>query len=223
MGNDQRDVLRPQGALCDAGAFEYLEPVVPPPPPPPTPTPTPVPTPTPTPAPVFHQTVVVGELSGTILVRKPGSSKYEAIDASEGIPLGSTIDARKGVVVLTSVPKAGGKPEVAKFFDGVFKVTQTGDITTVTLNEPLASCGTGARAAAKKPKTRKLWGDGKGKFRTRGQYSAATIRGTKWLVEDGCRYTRTRVTQGVVSVHDEVKKKTIVVRKGKTYTARPRR
>ena len=166
---------------------------------------------------------MVAELSGTILVRKPGSSKYEALDAAEGIPLGSTVDARKGVVVLTSVPKAGGKPEVAKFFDGIFKVTQTGDTTTVTLNEPLAPCGKKARAAAKKPKTRKLWGDGKGKFRTRGQYSAATVRGTKWLVQDGCRYTRTRVTQGTVTVRDEVLKKSIVLRKGKTYTAKPRR
>jgi hypothetical protein len=167
-------------------------------------------------------TVVVAEASGTILVKKKGSSTFEPLNTAEGIPLGSTIDARKGVVVLTSVPKAGGKPEVAKFFDGIFKVTQAGDITILTLSEPLAPCGKGARAAAKKPKTRKLWGEGKGKFRTKGQYSAATIRGTKWLVEDGCRFTRTRVTQGTVTVRDEVKKKSIVLRKGKSYTARPR-
>jgi hypothetical protein len=291
-GSDQRDLVRPQGTACDAGAYELdqapdttlaggpsgftfastepgttfqcglvsgsgpvaftpctsphsvgtlpagtytffvraidaagnpdLSPasqtftVAAPPPPPPTPTPTPAP------APVFHVTVVVAEASGTILVKKKGSSKFEPLNAAEGIPLGSTIDARKGVVVLTSVPKAGGKPEVAKFFDGIFKVTQAGDITTLTLTEPLAPCGKGARAAAKKPKTRKLWGEGKGKFRTKGQYSAATIRGTKWLVEDGCRFTRTRVTQGTVTVRDEVKKKSIVLRKGKSYTARPR-
>ena len=27
----------------------------------------------------------------------------------------------------------------------------------------------------------KLWGNGKGKFRTSGKYSAATVRGTIWL------------------------------------------
>ena len=70
---------------------------------------------------------------------------------------------------------------------------------------------------------RRLWGDGKGKFRTKGRYSAATVRGTKWLVQDGCRYTRTRVTQGVIAVRDNVRKRTIIVRKGKSYTARPRR
>ena len=80
-----------------------------------------------------------------------------------------------------------------------------------------------ARAAAAKPKTRKLWGDGKGKFRTKGQYSAATIRGTKWLVQDACTTTLTRVAQGVVSVNDFVKRKTVLVKKGKTYTARPKK
>jgi hypothetical protein len=167
--------------------------------------------------------VVVGKLSGTILVRRPGSSTFELLDSARDIPLKSIVDARKGVVVLTSVPNAGGKPETAKFYDGMLKVTQTAGVTILTLSEPLAPCGKSARAAAKKPKTRKLWGDGKGKFRTRGQYSAATIRGTKWLVQDGCRYTLTRFAQGVVTVRDEVKKKSIILRKGKRYTARPRR
>jgi CSLREA domain-containing protein len=225
---DQLGTARPVGVACDSGAFEYVPPApaepTPQPTVSPTPTPTATPTATPVPVPVFHKTVVVGKVSGTILVRKPGSSKFELLDTARDIPLKSTVDARKGVVVLTSVPKAGGTPETAKFYDGMFTVTQTGDITTLTLSEPLAPCSSRkARAAAAKPKTRKLWGDGKGKFRTRGQYSAATVRGTKWLVQDGCRYTLTRVAQGVVTVRDEVKKKSIIVRKGKRYTARPRR
>jgi hypothetical protein len=77
-----------------------------------------------------------------------------------------------------------------------------------------------ASAAAKKPKSRKLWGDGKGKFRTKGSYSAATVRGTKWLVQDTCTSTTTRVTQGVVSVEDFVTHKKKTVRKGKRYIAR---
>ena len=125
---------------------------------------------------------------------------------------------------LTSVPRAGAPNETAKFYDGIFKVSQAGGITTLTLSETLACSKKGkANAAAKKPKTRKLWGDGKGKFRTRGQYSAATIRGTKWLVTDTCTSTITKVSQGVVSVRDEVKNKTVLLRKGKTYTARPKR
>jgi hypothetical protein len=114
---------------------------------------------------------------------------------------------------------------VAKFYDGIFKLSQSSGITTLTLTEKLTGCPKAkkrASAAAKKPKTRKLWGDGKGKFRTRGQYSAATVRGTKWLVQDTCTTTLTRVAQGVVAVEDFAKKKTVLVKQPKRYTARPK-
>ena len=81
----------------------------------------------------------------------------------------------------------------------------------------------GVAIAQKKPKSRKLWGNGKGKFRTRGQYSAATVRGTTWLVQDTCTTTLTRVTQGVVAVNDFAKRKTVLVKKGKRYTARAKK
>ncbi len=105
----------------------------------------------------------------------------------------------------------------------MFVVRQVGAITGLALNEPL-DCSRKARASQKKkPKSRKLWGDGKGKFRTNGSYAAATVRGTKWLVQDTCTTTLVRVTQGSVSVRDTVKRKTIVVRAGKRYTARAAR
>ena len=49
---------------------------------------------------------------------------------------------------------------------------------------------------------RKLWGKGKGSFRTEGRRSSATVRGTWWLVEDRCDGTFTRVRQGTVDVRD---------------------
>ena len=163
--------------------------------------------------PVAGQSVGAKVLSGTVLVRA----------GSQFVPLvpsllrnGAEIDARKGVVEITRAD--GG---VAKFYDGIFKLSQSGGITTLTLSEALA-CPRAARTAQKKPKTRKLWGDGKGKFRTKGSYAAATVRGTKWLVSDTCTSTTTRVTQGSVSVRDQVAKKTVVVRAGKRYVARAR-
>jgi hypothetical protein len=184
-----------------------------------TPTPTPTATPTPTPTPQPGKTVVVQPVSGKVLVKKPGSNQFTEVDASQGIPLGSTVDTKAGVVELTA--NAGQK---AKFYDGIFKITQSGGTTDLTLNEPLAACGKKASAAAKKkPKTRKLWGDGSGSFRTRGQYSAATVRGTKWLVEDSCKGTLTKVAKGVVSVRDNVKRTTVLVKAGKQYLAKPRR
>ena len=81
----------------------------------------------------------------------------------------------------------------------------------------------GKASAAAKKKKRRLWGDGKGKFRTQGSYSSATVRGTKWLVEDSCTTTLTRVVRGSVSVRDFVKKKNVIVRAGKKYVARAKR
>ena len=69
----------------------------------------------------------------------------------------------------------------------MFVVRQVGAITELTLNEPL-DCSRKARASQKKkPKSRKLWGDGKGKFRTKGSYAAATVRIEVALAECGAR------------------------------------
>jgi hypothetical protein len=197
-----------------------------PPAPVPTAQPTPTPTPTPQPTPAFKEDVVVAPVSGTIKVCPKGpAGACTTLPAGSAIPMGATVDARKGVVELTSLSAPGAAPQTARFSRGMFKVSQSGSITNLTLNEPLdCRAKKKARSAQKrKPKQRRLWGDGKGKFRTKGSYSAATVRGTKWLVQDTCTTTLTRVTQGVVSVRDSVKRKTVTVRAGKRYTARARR
>ena len=212
-GTDQRDLARPQGAACDAGAYELAQ--------------TPPPSgsqPPPDPQPEFKQTVVVDALSGTVKVRVKGSSRFVALEDVRDIPMGSEIDARKGVVELVSVASDGGAEQTARFSEGVFKVSQSGAVTVLTLTEKL-SCGTAGKAsiAAKKAKKRRLWGDGSGKFRTKGKHSAATVVGTKWLVEDRCDSTLTRVVRGTVKVRDFAKKKTVTVKAGGRYTARRKR
>ena len=160
-------------------------------------------------------------------MRAPGSSVFVALDATKGLPVGTEIDARNGKIRLTSEPGQGKPVQKAEFYGGIFTVTQGSDgFVELRLTEALAACPKKkkkASAAAAKPKSRKLWGDGKGKFRTRGQYSAATIRGTRWLVEDSCEGTLTRVTNGVVSVRDTGTRKTVLVRAGKSYLAKPKR
>jgi hypothetical protein len=173
---------------------------------------------------VFNKTVVVRVVSGKVRIRVPGSNQFVDLTGTEGIPLGSTVDTLSGVVELTSVPKAGGSPQSARFYEGVFKVTQTGSTTNLALTEALASCRSrGASAAASTNKKRHLWGDGKGQFRTAGKYSSATVRGTKWLVQDSCAGTLTRVVRGSVKVRDNVKRKTVTVAAGKSYLAKPGR
>jgi hypothetical protein len=67
---------------------------------------------------------------------------------------------------------------------------------------------------------RRLRGRGRGRYRTRGRYSAATVRGTDYTVEDRCDGTLTKVRRGVVSVRDFRRRRTVIVRAGRSYLAR---
>jgi hypothetical protein len=74
-------------------------------------------------------------------------------------------------------------------------------------------------AKSKKP-VRRLFGSAKGRFTTKGRYSSATVRGTKWLVQDQCNGTLTKVLRGVVQVQDFRAHKTVSVRAGHSYLAK---
>jgi hypothetical protein len=77
------------------------------------------------------------------------------------------------------------------------------------------------RAGASRVKrVRRLWGrDRGGRFRTHGRHSHATVRGTRWLTEDRCAGTFTRVTNGAVVVRDLRRRRSVVVRAGHSYLA----
>jgi hypothetical protein len=67
---------------------------------------------------------------------------------------------------------------------------------------------------------RRVWGRGRGRYRTRGRYSSGVVRGTTWLTEDRCDGTLTRVVTGTVVVRDFGLRRTVVVRAGEQYLAR---
>jgi hypothetical protein len=164
---------------------------------------------------------------GKVRIKLPGRRRFRRLKEGEQLPVGTVVDTLKGRVKLFAAANKNGGTSESLFYDGVFRVGQTKGkrpITTLTLVEKLTGCkGKGkASAAAKKKKKRRLWGNGKGRFRTKGKNSAATVLGTKWLVEDRCDSTLTRVARGRVKVRDFVKKKTVIVRKGKRYIARAR-
>ena len=69
---------------------------------------------------------------------------------------------------------------------------------------------------------RRLWGSGKGHFRSNGKYAAATVTGTIWLTEDTCTNTLVRVRSGVVDVYDAVLREHVTVQTGQSYRARAR-
>jgi hypothetical protein len=185
--------------------------------------------------PVADKTVVVSLVSGTVLITLPDGTTKELKDGEE-IPVGSIVDASNGVVRLTAARDANGVVQTAVFWNAVFKVTQQADgaaggrataaaakhklLTELTLKQQPTGCNGKAHAAGNRGGG--LWGDGKGRFRVRGKSSSATVRGTKWYVENRCDGTYTRVVHGVVAVRDFVKKKTIILRAGGTYTAKKR-
>jgi len=94
------------------------------------------------------------------------------------LPLGSTIDTRKGRGAL-SVALASGVSETGQFYGGEFVLTQTANGTLVlTLTGgsfagcPKPSSGQDARlakAARRKPSSvvRQLWGDAHGNYTTK--------------------------------------------------------
>ena len=104
-------------------------------------------------------------------------------------------------------------PRSRWFYDGVFKVGQTRASSrspNLTLAEPLElpEGASGRRRGGQEEEARKLWGEGTGNVPHHGQFSSATVRGTRWLVIDRCGGTLTRVTEGTVAVRDFVKRKT---------------
>jgi hypothetical protein len=175
----------------------------------------------PLPPPVAGKNVNALPAGGNVRIKVPGGNGFTDLGAGEQIPVGTIVDVTKGRVTLVA---AGGAQ--AQFYSGVFKLGQTKGakpLTTLKLVEKLSCSKNKASAAAKKKRKRRLWGDGKGRFRTKGKHSAATVVGTKWLVEDRCDSTLTRVKRGKVSVRDFAKKKTVIVKAGHKYVARGRR
>ncbi len=176
----------------------------------PSPEPTAIPTPTVTPTPIatpaYRKTVVLRPQAGRTLIRRPGDTTFAEIRSRTAVAVGTTVDVKQGaVIVVAATPSA---TETAKFSGGVFITSGT----NLTLSEKLR-CGP----------ARRLTGDGAGAFRIAGRFAAATGRGAKWTVEDTCKQTRIRVARGVVAIRDNRRTKTILIRSGRSYTARPKR
>ena len=183
--------------------------------------------PTQLPPPVAGKTVNAAVRAGKVRFRLPNTSAFVELTDPQQLPIGTTFDTTAGRVTLTSASDAQGATQHAWFYEGTFTIGQTTGsqpITTLALAGALPSCpkASAARAAAKR-KSRHLWGDGKGRFRTSGRFSSATVRGTRWVVSDRCDGTLTRVVRGSVTVRDLVRHKTVVVHAPGQYLAPARR
>jgi hypothetical protein len=164
-------------------------------------------------------------VSGRIFVKRPGASGFQELSDGRSIPVGSEVDATKGVVSLETAANNKGKTQKGKFYDGSFVMTQTrgkSPVTDLALSAPLDKCG-GGKVTAAASRSRRLWGNGHGRFRTRGRYATATVRGTVWSMQDGCSSTKVRVVRGTVVVRDLAKKRNVKVKAGHSYVARAKK
>jgi hypothetical protein len=177
--------------------------------------------------PVAGEIVNAEPARGTVRIKLPNRRRFRVLREGDQLPVGTVVDTLNGRVTLFAAANKKGGTSESDFYDGIFKLSQTKGskpITVLKLVEKLTGCKSKKQAnvAAKKKKKRRLWGNGSGRFRTRGKHSAATVVGTKWLVQDRCKSTLTRVVRGRVRVRDFVKDKNVIVRAGKKYVARRR-
>ena len=198
------------------------------------------------PAPVIGVSAGVRATKGTVKIKFPpgfsakhakqtdacssgaSSSGFVRLTRACQVPMGSTLDTTHGTVNLLSAASNNsfqGKFQSGNFNGSQFRVTQTrkSPLTQLSMRGGgLSGCSTlvpkGGSAARKRH--RRLFSSVKGRFRTRGRNSSATVRGTKFSMTDTCKGTTTVVTKGVVTVRNFTLKKNVTVRAGHKYFAK---
>jgi hypothetical protein len=146
---------------------------------------------------------------------------------------GNTANVSRDAKTNTKKPKAKVTTQKGTFGGAVFKITQDhSGLATLSLVEgagfagapTYASCqthsGKAAVAALSKKTLQLLKGsDNHGKFRTKGRYAAATVRGTVWSIADRCDGTVTHVIKDSVLINDFVRHISLILHAGHSYLA----
>jgi len=193
----------------------------------------------------------VRTVSGTVCVILPKTKRCIPIEGLRSIPVGTIIDARRGVVELTTAADAKGGTQTGTFGGSKFLFDQVTEqrtrrvrnsagqlvtrkrkvlVTLLSLRGGNPGSCAGSRLtprvlgnASARRFTRYLRARAHGRFRVSGRSSSGIERGTAWTTKDNCSGTLTTVTQGAVLVTDFAKDKTILVRAPGRYLAEPAR
>jgi hypothetical protein len=181
-------------------------------------------------APQEGDSLVVTRAAGDVKIQTPAGFQLLG-NGSKVVKLGTFVDARHGKVTITSASDHHGSYQTGLFYGGEFKTRQRGTkrpITETYLKGPVGPCGkakgSGKNAtarASRKRRSRHLWGDSHGNFRTVGKSSSASTRGTNWLTKDTCAGTLTVVKRGKVLVRDFATNGRHIVTAGHSFLAPP--
>ena len=161
---------------------------------------------------------------------RPGAASSARLGANESIPLGSTVDATKGKVRITSAAGRRRRDAERALLPGRVRdhADRSGSkpITQLALS-PKLSCtskrqegvAVGEEEEGPAPVGRRqgpLPHQGPARRGDRPRHEVADRR-------TRCNRTLVRVKRGTVTVRDFAKQKTVLVKKGRSYVARPRR
>jgi hypothetical protein len=195
------------------------------------------------PPPEIGEEVNIDAARGQVLVAVPSAAARAAgarasqkgltfvpLEQARQVPVGSFLDTRRGTVEMVSATGTGSRTQSGEFTGGLFQVLQARARRAKGLTElrlkgsSFKRCrARGGRAGAaqlSRRTIRRLRASARGRFRTSGRNSSATVRGTVWITADRCDGTLTTVKRGAVAVRDFRRKRTITVRAGKSYLAR---
>jgi len=200
-------------------------------------------------APTLGKTFNITPVSGFVLIKLHGV--FVPLTELSQIPANTLINALHGTLKLTTAGGSSGpahdaaakgkkrkkvKTQSGNFGGAVFKISQSHNgLATLSLVDGAVKGAPGygtckahkagdvTATAARSRTLQLLRASAHGKFRTRGRYSAATVRGTTWTVADRCDGTLTRDITDSVAVTDFVRHKTIVLHAGQSYLAPSRR
>jgi hypothetical protein len=145
------------------------------------------------------------------------------------IPYGSRVDVTSGKLDMSTeagkVTVFGGGGGVTSKFKLVRVNAKKQRLVELRLiGGDFSACRkvSSAGGHTKAKSVRRLWSKGKGVFRTQARFSSASVQGTFWLTDDRCDGSWTSVKQGVVTVRDFAKNKTVTLHAGQGYLAKPK-
>jgi Ca2+-binding RTX toxin-like protein len=171
--------------------------------------------------------------------RLPVGLRDYALEGSLKFPMGSRIAARQTAVHVTTATTAKGGRQDMSVSGGPFVVNQRAGKRRATVyrfavgpnhcpgsgNRPRAAAdGRAPRIVMRVDKRKRR----RGQTRTQpqvavqGKHSTGAAIGTKWITEERCSGTFTRVITGVVRVRDLERNRTRVLHAGESYLARSR-
>jgi hypothetical protein len=193
--------------------------------------------------PVAGVRATIREIKGDVFVKLPSrprgarvfgeaaaaapESGFIPLKGVASVPIGSTLDTRRGEVELTTAAssnEASTTPtQSARLRAGIFAIKQNRAARAFTDLELVSA----ARAETACLQSRKAHGvvrslsvSAKGRYRTVGGASTTiTTRRATWSVTDRCDGTVTKVGRGRVSVRDRAHRRPVTVPAGKAYFA----